>query len=622
MTRRQVSRRGFLGGAAALGAAGLVRPADGAAGHNGHRVDERLPRRGDFTIRGAYVMSMDPEIGDLPDADVHVRGARDRGRGPRAAGAGRDDRRARHDRDAGADRHPLAHVDDALPVARLLVAGERVLRPQPAHGRCTRAPRRGARRAAGRRRRAHERDHHRARLGAQHPRAGVCGRRPARARAFGPPRPLLLRRAAGTSRRPADRPRRLAPRATRVVRERARRAAGPRHRRTPAGRDRSRRARAPPARVPDGARARPAGQLPCELQPRARAARDDPAARGRGNARPADAGDPRALHNRRGAQRTGRDRDVGQLEPMVRAADRLRRHNGARVGRRRRSREPLRRHAAADRHGGHVLDHPRRAGIAPRTVGERVLDQRAADDRGGDDRCRARARRRRRHRLAHARQARRSHHGPDRRRQHRAVHRRAQHDRDGRAAGQRRHRRGRRPHPQASRTPDRNRHRARRRRGGGRARGAARASRHACRRERAPRTPSPAAAERCGCATSSTSAVPLERTWETLLDVPRVARALPGATIDPDAEGGAWRGHDEGQARAGDDGVRGHRAPAGRRRGRPRRQLPRRGPRGARAGQRRGDDHDAARGDGRRARGSSWRPTCRSPAARRSSAAG
>jgi len=36
--------------------------------------------------------------------------------------------------------------------------------------------------------------------------------------------------------------------------------------------------------------------------------------------------------------------------------------------------------------------------------------------------------------------------------------------------------------------------------------------------------------------------VPLERTWDTLLDVARVARALPGATIEPEAEGGAWRG--------------------------------------------------------------------------------
>ena len=36
--------------------------------------------------------------------------------------------------------------------------------------------------------------------------------------------------------------------------------------------------------------------------------------------------------------------------------------------------------------------------------------------------------------------------------------------------------------------------------------------------------------------------VPVDRTWSTLLDVPRVARALPGATIDPDGDAGAWRG--------------------------------------------------------------------------------
>jgi carbon monoxide dehydrogenase subunit G len=36
--------------------------------------------------------------------------------------------------------------------------------------------------------------------------------------------------------------------------------------------------------------------------------------------------------------------------------------------------------------------------------------------------------------------------------------------------------------------------------------------------------------------------VPPERTWETLLDLPRVARALPGATIGGEPEAGAWRG--------------------------------------------------------------------------------
>jgi carbon monoxide dehydrogenase subunit G len=37
-------------------------------------------------------------------------------------------------------------------------------------------------------------------------------------------------------------------------------------------------------------------------------------------------------------------------------------------------------------------------------------------------------------------------------------------------------------------------------------------------------------------------AAPLDRTWSALLDVPRVARALPGAVIEPDARDGAWQG--------------------------------------------------------------------------------
>ena len=36
--------------------------------------------------------------------------------------------------------------------------------------------------------------------------------------------------------------------------------------------------------------------------------------------------------------------------------------------------------------------------------------------------------------------------------------------------------------------------------------------------------------------------VSVNRTWDTLLDVPRVARALPGARIDPEGDGGTWRG--------------------------------------------------------------------------------
>jgi carbon monoxide dehydrogenase subunit G len=35
---------------------------------------------------------------------------------------------------------------------------------------------------------------------------------------------------------------------------------------------------------------------------------------------------------------------------------------------------------------------------------------------------------------------------------------------------------------------------------------------------------------------------PLERTWSLLLDVPRVVRALPGATVEPGAAEGVYRG--------------------------------------------------------------------------------
>jgi carbon monoxide dehydrogenase subunit G len=37
-------------------------------------------------------------------------------------------------------------------------------------------------------------------------------------------------------------------------------------------------------------------------------------------------------------------------------------------------------------------------------------------------------------------------------------------------------------------------------------------------------------------------AAPLEQTWRTLLDVPRVASALPGATIEAGGDAGAYRG--------------------------------------------------------------------------------
>ena len=71
-TEKTTTRREFLGGVAAFGALGLTGCANlagaGAGGSAG-----RLPERGEVLIRNAYVMTMDSSVGDLPDADVHVR---------------------------------------------------------------------------------------------------------------------------------------------------------------------------------------------------------------------------------------------------------------------------------------------------------------------------------------------------------------------------------------------------------------------------------------------------------------------------------------------------------------------------------------------------------------------
>ena len=65
------TRRDFLGGALALGAAGVTGCASTSSGRSAHG---RLPAQGEYLIRGAYVMTMEPPVGDLPVANVHVRG--------------------------------------------------------------------------------------------------------------------------------------------------------------------------------------------------------------------------------------------------------------------------------------------------------------------------------------------------------------------------------------------------------------------------------------------------------------------------------------------------------------------------------------------------------------------
>jgi 5-methylthioadenosine/S-adenosylhomocysteine deaminase len=81
-----VDRRQFIGGAAALGALGLLGTPGAAARHGG---SGSLPRRESFVIRDAYVMTMDADLGDLPRGDVAVRDGRIVAVGRRLRGGGR-----------------------------------------------------------------------------------------------------------------------------------------------------------------------------------------------------------------------------------------------------------------------------------------------------------------------------------------------------------------------------------------------------------------------------------------------------------------------------------------------------------------------------------------------------
>jgi 5-methylthioadenosine/S-adenosylhomocysteine deaminase len=64
-------RRDVLRGAVAIGAAALLRPLPALAQSGTGYA--RLPSRGEFIIRNAYVLTMDATLGDLPDGDIHVR---------------------------------------------------------------------------------------------------------------------------------------------------------------------------------------------------------------------------------------------------------------------------------------------------------------------------------------------------------------------------------------------------------------------------------------------------------------------------------------------------------------------------------------------------------------------
>jgi 5-methylthioadenosine/S-adenosylhomocysteine deaminase len=75
-----MTRRSLLGRAATIGTTvilpgSFVLSAYPSSGNAAQRSDPAapLPPRGEFVIRGAYVMTMDPALGDIPSGDVHVK---------------------------------------------------------------------------------------------------------------------------------------------------------------------------------------------------------------------------------------------------------------------------------------------------------------------------------------------------------------------------------------------------------------------------------------------------------------------------------------------------------------------------------------------------------------------
>jgi 5-methylthioadenosine/S-adenosylhomocysteine deaminase len=71
------TRRSFLQAAAAVSSVGLAACATNSQPSSRlsavDRTSGKLPRRGEFVVRNAYVVTMDPKLGDIPVGDIHVR---------------------------------------------------------------------------------------------------------------------------------------------------------------------------------------------------------------------------------------------------------------------------------------------------------------------------------------------------------------------------------------------------------------------------------------------------------------------------------------------------------------------------------------------------------------------
>ncbi len=365
-----------------------------------------------LVVRGGFVVSMDPEIGEIPNADVLVEDGKIVEIGPKLDVARcRGDRRVREARAAGLHRHAPAHVADAgarcapvLHPRRLLRRHAREDRAQlPARGRLHRELRRLARGAQ-------RRDHDAARLVAhlEHARALRRGgarapgrRHPRRLRPRHPGRQQLV----GVQRPGPSRRHQAHPRAVLLLRRPAAHARDGR----PRGRERHARDRA--ARLGAGARARHPDHRPRRHAPDGHPRPPHPRhARGRGHG----AGhDLHPLHglDRRGARPDRRDRRHRLDRVVRRAADGTRpaadrpsaraRRAAVALGRRRLQRPG--RDVHPDAHGARLRADPgvhRHARRAVRADADAPRRARVRDDRG-----RPGVRPRPQGRLAHPREA-------------------------------------------------------------------------------------------------------------------------------------------------------------------------------------------------------------------------
>jgi 5-methylthioadenosine/S-adenosylhomocysteine deaminase len=77
MNSKKINRRSLLGATAALGSTVLVtgklRAQERRIFQPSRTDSSELPQRTEFVIRNGYVLTMDPAVGELPNADIHVR---------------------------------------------------------------------------------------------------------------------------------------------------------------------------------------------------------------------------------------------------------------------------------------------------------------------------------------------------------------------------------------------------------------------------------------------------------------------------------------------------------------------------------------------------------------------